>query len=238
MVDVIGLITARGGSRGVPRKNVLPVGGRPLIAWTIAAARESRMLGRVIVSTDDAEIARVAREWQAEVPFMRPAELAQDASPHVHAVGHALAWLEKEEGCRPDYVLLLQPTSPLRTTEDIDNAIQMAIERRAEAVVSVTETHDHPYLARRITQAGMLAEFVPCELAYARRQDLPPAYALNGAIYLNRPASLREQQTFTPEGTYAYVMPPERSLQVDTPWDLHLVDLVLRERAPRSPLRQ
>ena len=107
MVDVIGLITARGGSRGVPRKNVLPVGGRPLIAWTIAAARESRMLGRVIVSTDDAEIARVAREWNAEVPFIRPAELAQDASAHVRVVTHALEWLERTEGRRPDYVLLL-----------------------------------------------------------------------------------------------------------------------------------
>jgi CMP-N,N'-diacetyllegionaminic acid synthase len=239
MADVIGLITARGGSKGVPKKNVRAVGGRPLIAWTIEAARGSSMLGRVIVSTDDPEIADVAIEWGAEVPFMRPPELAKDASSHISVVTHAIEWLDREEGCRPEYVLLLQPTSPLRTAEDIDGAIRMATEKRAEAVVGVTETHVHPYLTRRITCEGTLIDFVPCDIAYARRQDLPPAFFVNGAIYLNRRESLLGKQKFVPEGTYGYVMPEERSLQVDTAWDLHLIDLVLndRERCLTAPLR-
>lgn len=223
----LGLVTARRGSKGLPGKNIRVVGGKPLIAWTLEAARNAALLDQVVVSTDDREIAETARRWGADVPFLRPAELARDESPHIDVVLHALAWLDEREEYRPDYVALLQPTSPLRTGEDIDGAVSLAREKNADAVVSVCETHDHPYLVRRLTADGRLEEFVPCPLAYARRQDLPPAYALNGAIYVNRRETLLASRTLCPAGALAYPMPVERSLQVDTVWDLRLAEYIL-----------
>lgn len=137
-MEVVGLVTARGGSQRLPRKNVLPLAGKPMIAWTIEAALQSEALTRVIVSTDDEEIARVSREYGAEVPFSRPTELAEADSDHVAVVEHALDWLAEHEGVQPDWVLLLQPTSPLRTAEDIDACVALARESAAPAVVSVT----------------------------------------------------------------------------------------------------
>ncbi len=223
----LGLVTARGGSKGLPGKNVRMLGGKPLIAWTLEAAQKANSLHRTIVSTDDREIAETARRFGADVPFMRPAELAHDDSPHMDAVLHALTWLDEHEDDRPDYVVLLQPTSPLRTALDIDGAVALAREKNADAVVSVCPTHDHPYLVRRLTEEGTLEEFLPCSLAYARRQDLPPAYALNGAVYVIRRDILLAQRTLLPPPTYAYLMSIERSLQIDTPWDLRMLESML-----------
>jgi CMP-N,N'-diacetyllegionaminic acid synthase len=229
MIKSVGLITARGGSKSIPQKNVKLLAGKPLIAWTIEAALRSRLLDRVIVSTDDEEIARVARECGADVPFMRPAELAQDDSPHLDVIRHALDWLETESKTELDYLMLLQPTSPLRTTEDIDAAIALAADVDADAVVSVCQTHDHPYLSKQVTPDGRLLDFVEKPRGYLARQKLPPAFALNGAIYLVRRNVLRERDDWYTDRTFAYIMPPERSLDIDTPWDLHLVELILRD---------
>ena len=233
MVDpfVLGLITARGGSKSIPGKNVIPVGGKPLISWTIEVALQSQGISRVIVSTDDDEIAQVSEQWGAEVPFMRPPELAQDDSSHISVALHALSWLESHDGSPPDYLMLLQPTSPLRTVDDIESAIRLARDREADGVVGVCETHQHPHLIKRIAPDGTLEDFVdgssrPGSSA-ARRQVLPPAYFVNGAIYLTRTQVLFDQQTFQPTRTLAYVMPQRRSLQIDDPWDLHLVRLIL-----------
>jgi CMP-N-acetylneuraminic acid synthetase len=233
-MDVLALITARGGSKGLHRKNVLPLAGKPLIAWTISAALQSHSLSRIVVSTDDEEIAQVAQEWGAEVLFMRPPELAQDDSDHLAVVEHAIRWLEQHEVAYPDYIMLLQPTSPLRTAEDINAAIQIAIAYDAVAVVSVCTTKHHPYLSRRILEDGTLAAYVSNDIADFRRQVLPPAYALNGAIYLNSRKSLLYDRTFQPQGTYAYVMPPERSVDIDTPWDFYLAELILRDKCERT----
>ena len=230
MSEIVGLITARGGSKSIPHKNVKPLAGKPLIAWTIEVALQSCGLSRVIVSTDDNEIAQVAREWGAEVPFVRPSELAQDDSPHIAAVDHAIRWLAAHDNVHPDYVMTLQPTSPLRTARDIDAAIEIAETHTAIAVVSVCETGHHPYLSRRILPDGTLADFVSSDISYMRRQALPPAYVLNGAIYLNCRESLLHNQTFLPQGTYAYIMPLEWSLDIDLPWDLYLADLILRDK--------
>lgn len=227
MQKIVGLITARGGSKGLPGKNIRPLGGKPLIAWTISAAQRADSLVRVVVSTDDTEIADVAREYGAEVPFMRPAELAQDRSPHIDVVLHALDALASADGVVPDALVLLQPTSPFRTADDIDAAVQLARDKNAHAVVSVVETHDHPLLTRKKNADGSLAPFVPCDIAYPRRQDLPPAYALNGAIYLCGVETIRRLRTFEPPGTLAYEMPPERSLQIDTPWDFDLCSMIV-----------
>jgi CMP-N-acetylneuraminic acid synthetase len=235
MAEILGLITARGGSKGLPRKNILPLAGRPLIGWTLDAARASRRLGRCLVSTDDEDIAAVARRLGGEVPFLRPLELAGDRSPHLDVVLHALQWLATHEAYRPDYVLILQPTSPLRTADDIDGIIRLALEHRADAAVSVCPAHDHPWLVHRLQADGTLAPMVACELAYPRRQDLPPAYALNGALFLHRCERLLAGGRLDPAGALAWIMPPERSLQIDTPWDLRLVELVLGQRAAGSP---
>jgi CMP-N,N'-diacetyllegionaminic acid synthase len=228
MSGIIGLITARGGSKAIPRKNVTPLAGKPLIAWTIQAALASRSLDRVIVSTDDTEITRVAREWGAEVPFVRPPELAQDDSPHHDVLIHAIRWLESQPASPPDYIMLLQPTSPLRTAQDIDAAIALATEKDADAVVSVCPAHHHPYLSKLIAPDGRLLDFIERPPGYLARQSLPPVYALNGAIYLSRRSVLLEREGWDTDRTYAYVMPPERSVDIDSPWDLHLAELILR----------
>ena len=230
MNAMLALITARGGSKGVPGKNVAPVAGKPLIAWTIGAALASACVSRAVVSTDDDEIARVARQWGADVPFIRPAELARDDSPHIPVMTHAVEWLESREDLHFDYILLLQPTSPLRTAEDIDGAYRLCSEKNADSVVSVCEARSHPYWTKRIDANGRLEDFVASCEDYPQRQSLPPAYALNGAIYLVKRDVLMEKQAIHTDRTYAYVMPPERSLDVDSPWDLHLADLILKDR--------
>ncbi|MDT4969342.1 MAG: CMP-N,N-diacetyllegionaminic acid synthase [Acidobacteriota bacterium] len=229
MGSMVGLITARGGSKGIPRKNIASLAGKPLIAWTIKAAQESRALDRIIVSTDDPEIADVAREWGADVPFMRPPELAADDSPHHGVVIHAIRWLESQPAPPPDYIMLLQPTSPLRKAEDIDAAAAIAAEKDADAVISVCPTHDHPYISKRIADDGRLLNFVEPPKGYLPRQALPPVYALNGAIYLVRREVMLASEDWNTPRTFAYVMPPERSVDIDSPWDLHLVDVILRD---------
>ena len=226
-MNVVALVTARGNSKSIPGKNLATVAGKPLIAWTIEAARRAAGVGRVVVSTDDDRIASVARQWHAETPFRRPAELAEDDSPHIDVMLHAVRWLEEHEGCKPDYMLLLQPTSPLRTTEDVEAVIRIASETDVDGVVSVCPVHDHPYLTKRITDDGLLANLVDSGIAYLRRQDLPPAYCLNGALYLMKREALLEQKTFNPARMAPYVMPRERSLDIDDPWDLHVIDRML-----------
>jgi len=161
---------------------------------------------------------------------MRPAHLAQDDTPGIAPVLHAAQWLADNEGYRPDMIMLLQPTSPLRIPEDIDRAIELIREKGADAIVSVTPVEAHPYWMKQIDGAGRMTDFIKLDQPFLRRQDLPEAYALNGAIYVVRRTVLLERETFFPENTYAYVMPAERSLDVDTTWDLYLADLVLRDR--------
>lgn len=233
--SVLGLITARGGSKGIPGKNTRIVGGKPLIAWTINAALASVKIKRLIVSTDAPEIAEVAMHFGAEVPFLRPAELALDNSPHLDVVLHALDWL-KTIGESFDYVMLLQPTSPLRLSEDIDSAIDVAIASLPAAVISVNELHQHPYFTRVIDADGVLSPLIPMkELEYPRRQDLPPAYYINGAIFLNQVDSLRNDRTFYPSGAKGFIMPAERSWQIDTDLDLAVVEAILKEQSSSTP---
>ncbi len=236
---IVGLILARGGSKGIPKKNIVETAGKPLIAWTIEAACNSGVLDRVLVSTDDEQIAAVAREWGAEVPFLRPAELARDESPSVPAMIHAVDWLESHGGRAVDYVMLLQPTSPLRIPKDIIGAVEIMKKENAESVVSVCPARSHPYWTKRITEKGFLAEFADWPEKCHQRQSLPPAYALNGAIYLVSRDILYNRGVLTTENTRPYIMPIERSLDIDTPWDLRMADLILREQAnaetkPRS----
>jgi len=220
---IVGLVTARGGSKELPRKNVLPLSGKPLLAWTIEAARQASSVGRLLISTDDLEIAEVGREYGAEVPFMRPAKLAADDTPHTDVVLHALDALEAE-GTISDYILVLQPTSPLRTARDIDQAVELARRRSANAVVSVTSARHHPAIFKNIDDAGSLSPILPPPDAGTRRQDAGHVVVPNGAIYLIRPEVLRETGTLLPEGAIGFPMPAERSIDIDTEWDFRVAE--------------
>lgn len=223
---VLALIPARGGSKGVPGKNIRDVAGRPLIAWTIEAARQATCTDRVVVSSDDAAILAVARAWGAEVPFVRPPELARDETPGIDVVLHALA-------CLPDveWVVLLQPTSPLRTAQDIDAAVARCREAGAPACVSVTEAQTPPWWMFRLSAEGRLQSFLPDRERPQRRQDAPPLYALNGAVYVAQTDWLRQTRSFLTAETVAYAMPAERSVDIDTPLDLEIAACLLRHRA-------
>lgn len=221
-MKTLALIPARGGSKGIPRKNVKLIAGKPLIVWTIEAALRSSRLATVVVSTDDMEIADVARQAGAQVPFMRPTALAQDTTPGLDPVLHALSQLPQY-----DSVLLLQPTSPLRTTDDIDACLQLATQRRARSVVSVSEPDTHPYWTYRLSEQQTLARLVDTA-PVARRQDLPPVFAVNGALYFAETDWLKSSHSLVDAETLAYVMPRERSVDLDTPLDWMLAELLLK----------
>ena len=159
---------------------------------------------------------------------MRPPELARDESGSFEVAEHALRWIEADEARMPDYLLLLQPTSPLRTADDIDGAITFAHERNADAVLAVCEASPHPYLMRSMTGDGVLSDFIPLATKPTRRQEYPEAWIMNAAIYIIRPAILLATRSFQPPGALGYVMPRERSLDIDSAWDLRVADLLLR----------
>jgi N-acylneuraminate cytidylyltransferase/CMP-N,N'-diacetyllegionaminic acid synthase len=215
---VIAIIPARGGSRRVPRKNLRLVGGRPLIAWTIEAAKTARSVDRVVVTTDDREIADVSKREGAEVPFIRPAALSTDTATSVDVVAHALG----ELGVNPtsdSLFVLLQPTSPLRTGADIDAAA--ALLSTGDAVVSVTPVAHPVQWLRTIGTDGFLQPWLESD------KTREPLYELNGAIYLMSSRDFHRERQFLPPRTAPYVMPRERSIDIDTEFDLHLCDLIL-----------
>lgn len=222
-MNILALIPARGGSKGIPRKNIRLLGGKPLIAWTIEAALASTQIGAVVVSTDDLEIAEISRYYGAQVPFIRPTELAMDDTPGIVPVLHALDQLPQF-----DAVVLLQPTSPLRTTADIDACIRLAQEKNVPSVVSVVEPRNHPNWMFTLSLEQRLCKLTNDPIGI-RRQDLPPVYALNGAVYYAHVDCLRRHNTFMHEDTLGYVMPKDRSLDIDTLLDWKMVELVMVE---------
>jgi CMP-N,N'-diacetyllegionaminic acid synthase len=225
---IIALIPARGGSKGLPRKNILPFVGKPLIAWTIEQAIASNCLARVIVSTDDDEIAEVAKKYRADVPFIRPKELATDDATASDVISHAVDYLLKHDGPF-DILLLLQPTSPLRTSQDIDNAIALLFAKKAKAVVSVCEAEHHPYWSNTLPEDGCMKDFIRPDIMHKNRQELPAFYRINGAIYLTYCDYLQETKSFFGKKTYAYIMPLERSIDIDTKVDFRLAEILKEE---------
>lgn len=224
---ILALIPARGGSKGLPGKNIRPLAGKPLIAWSIEAALAARHVLRVVVSSEDASILDHARAYGAETPFVRPESLARDDTPSIDVVLHALDALPGF-----DWVVLLQPTSPLRTTEDIDAAIEQCLESGAPACVSVCEAKASPWWMFSLDGDGRMRSFLPPEQRPARRQDLPALYALNGAVYVARVDWLRQTRSFLTEKTLAYVMPPERSVDIDTAFDFQLAACLIEQTMP------
>lgn len=225
---VLAFVPARGGSRGLPGKNVRRLGGKPLIAWTLAQANKCRFLDRIVVSTDHPEIARIAKRCGGEVPFRRPARLAAGRVPTIDVCQHALDWFEKRGECF-DVLILLQPTSPLRLAEDIAGAMWALFSRKAGSIVSVTESEHHPWWANRLPGDGSMKGFLPKSIENKNRLELPRYYRLNGAIYAAKTEYLRRHNKFIGPRTFAYVMPPERSVDIDTELDFRLAEILLRD---------
>lgn len=227
-MNILYIIPARSGSKGLPGKNIRQLGNKPLLAHSIIAAQHASHKGTVVVSTDDETIAGIAKKYAAEVPFMRPVELASDSAPTMDVIFHALNFY-KEKNMAFDLVMVLQPTSPLRTSADIDNAILLLKEKSAEAVVSVCETEHHPLWANTLPEDGSMKNFMREEIKGLNRQQLPRYYRLNGAIYLSKTETLEKQKEFLHDGTMAYRMPAERSVDIDHEADFRLAEFLLNK---------
>lgn len=233
-MNILGLITARGGSKGIPRKNIVAVAGQPLLAYTCTAASASLHLSRVVLSTDDAEIAAVGQQYGAEVPFMRPAALASDTATSIEVARHALDWLAEHDGWQTDIVVILQPTSPLRTAQHIDEALATMLDQQADTVVSVMELPHHvsPFKVMKL-EAGHLKPFWDQPLPFDphNRHSVPALYARNGpAVLAARAPIVQQHGTFYGDEVVPYVMHEADSFDIDTPLDLKIVEWLLHER--------
>ncbi len=236
MIDgkrVLAVVPARRGSKGLPLKNIRPLGGKPLLAWPIQAARQSQHVDRVIISTEDAEFAAIAQAAGADAPFLRPAALASDTSPSIDFLLHALDALEAG-GDRYDYLALLEPTSPLTEASDIDAALRILVARQAEAdaIVGVTAmTTGHPAFAVRIASGGLIyPHAAPNFGQMPRRQDIEPLYNLDGSLYISTTEALRRERGFYHQRTLPYVTPRWKSFEVDDVVDFVCIEAILAQR--------
>lgn len=224
--EILAVIPARSGSKGVPRKNLMPVGGKPLLAWTVEAALNSKRVTRTLVSTDDEEIASVAQLHGAEVPFRRPAYLAGDNVHAANVVIQAMDYLKYEEKYWPDYVAMLLPTSPLRTSVDIDGAAERLIHSCAPSIIGVAETS--PYGSLRYVNKEHI-EFLEDDFdPNFQRQDVRVLYTVNGSIFIARAGVLKEYGTFHIASCLAYPMAKSHSIDVNTNEDLRIVEALMK----------
>jgi CMP-N,N'-diacetyllegionaminic acid synthase len=215
---ILAVIPARGGSKGLSGKNIRLFAGKPLIVWTIKQALASRYLDEIIVSTDDSKIAKIANKYGAKTPFLRPKKLATSSAKIAEVLIHALDFLERK-GQGFDLIMLLQPTSPLRKTEDIDKAIKIFFQKNAQSVVSVCFADHHPFWCNTLPKNDGMKNFYKQVAINKNRQELPEYYCINGAVYLISVVLLRKEKKFITERTYAYKMPRERSVDIDTVLD-------------------
>jgi N-acylneuraminate cytidylyltransferase len=206
----------------LPRKNVLQIGGKPLIAWTIESAKASRCIDRLILSSDDDEIIQIAQNWGCEVPFVRSAHLASDKATTVDVVLDAL---QRCPGY--DWIVVLQPTSPLRTASDIDSCLSKCLEMSFSAAISVCITSTSPYLSFHRDSSGQLQSLLPKPKYATRRQDFATLYQLNGSLYVANCSWLTASKTFVTSESYAYVMPKSRSIDIDDEFDFRVAELLL-----------
>lgn len=227
----LAVIPARGGSKRVPRKNVLQLAGKPLIAYTIEAALLSDGIGRTVVSTDDPEIASVARDCGGDVPFVRPAGISGDDASSMAVLSHALGWVEEAEGRRVDAAVLLQPTSPFRNSTHIDEALRLYQKSGADALTSVCYAREHPYYAFKY-EAGSITPFFSMKEVSSGRQSLPPAVFENGAIYIISRALLLgpgDDSRIYRGSIVPYLMDEGSSVDIDTRMDVRWAEFLMAE---------
>lgn len=230
--EILAIIPARGGSKGVPRKNIKILAGKPLITWTIETALKTSCINRVIVSTDDEEIAKISKKHGADLPFMRPKEFAGDTASDMPVYQHALEWLDDNEHYRPDIIVWLRPTSPLRSCADIEVAVQKLITTDADWVRSVCPVEHHPYWVFRFEDNDKLSSFVEgIKLEdYFQRQLLPEAYRLNGAVDVAWRTTITEKKLLYSGDVRGYKMDVERSVDMDSELDFALAEILMQKR--------
>lgn len=228
---ILAVIPARGGSKGIKDKNILNIQGKPLIAYTIEAAKQSIYVDEVMVSTDSEKIKDVAEFYGASIPFLRPAELAKDETATLDVVLHAVNAMQSM-GNQYDVLLLLQPTSPLRNTADIDAAIKTFFQNGCKPLVGVSEVCDHPILMRTIGENGNLEHLLPVNSS-VRRQDMPLYYKVNGSIYINLICELNEKTSFN-DNPVPYVMESDRAVDIDNYLDVMIADYYLKRQKERE----
>lgn len=227
--NILAIIPARGGSKGVPKKNIKLLNGIPLLAYTLQEAKKSKYINRLVVSTDDEEIANVSRAFNAEVPYLRPKELSTDTSSTRDCVIHMINYLKEKENYLPDYLCLLQCTSPLRTCEDIDGAIEKLLLTKFDGIISVCEAEVNPYWTN-VFEEDKLKYFIEEGKNIIRRQDLPKIYRYNGAIYIIKTDIFLKKKTFESDNVTGYVMSAENSIDIDTITDFKIAEILMKER--------
>lgn len=233
---VLGITLARGGSKSVPLKNIRPICGVPLIAYTIIEALRSRWITRYVVSTDDERIRKVALDYGAEAPFLRPAELSSDTASSVAALQHAVDWIEREEEAQYDFVIELMCTNPLKNVDDIDAILQKLITTGADSVIAVHKLDDHhPIRIKKIVD-DKIVDFCLPEIPETRRQDLKPdAYIRSGSIYaMRRDHLMIEGRRYGSENSRPHILPPERAVNVDTEIDFLVAEKLFEKKAATS----
>ena len=230
---ILALITARGGSKRLPGKNIRSLGRKPLIVWSINIAKDIAEVVDILVSTDDTEIAEIAKNAGALVPWLRPSELATDTASSVDVCLHALEWYERENG-KVDGLMLLQPTSPFRSRESVLQGIELFRRHKHRPVIGISVAKSHPMWCFEI-ENGIMHPFIIGEGLNMRSQDLPSAYIINGAFYLISPEELRKQRLFYTENVVPLIITaPEESLDIDTEWDWKLAETIIRfEHTPK-----
>ncbi len=224
---IIAIIPARGGSKRVPRKNIKPLAGKPLIFYAINAALKSKYLDRVIVSTDDRKIAKVAEKFGAEIPFLRPKELATDRAKSIDVLKHAVRFLEEKENYKADIIVLVQPTTPLVLPEDIDKTIEKLIKARANSCVTMAEIGERPEWMYKIGKNGKAKLFWEQKIQKTRSQDLPKIFRLNGAVYaVKRDVLMKKNKILDNKNLTAIIMPRDRSIDIDEPVDFKIAEAI------------
>ena len=222
---LLAVITARIGSKRLVNKNILDLSGKPLIAWTIEEAKKSKYIDKLIISTDSEFIAKVAIEFNAEVPFIRPKELASDTSDSISVLKHSIDFFKDEY----DYIMLLQPTSPLRSSEDIDAAIEM-LSQQTQSIVSVTKTQHNPLWSNKLPEDLSMENFIQDEIKNKRSQDLPTYFRLNGSIYVSEIDYFLHNNGFFGHNTKAFIMSSENSIDIDTQLDFDFASYLINKR--------
>lgn len=229
---VTALIPARGGSKRLPRKNIKSLCGKPLIAWTIGVAKESQYIDSVVVSTDDLEIKEVAEKFGANVPFLRPENLSNDTASSFDVIRHAIEFLKIESD--KNLIILLQPTSPLRTTEEIDKALEYFMAKHAKGVVSISECEHSPLWSNSLPETGSMQNFIRAEVEGKRSQDLPTYYRLNGSIYIYKTFDLmKNNHIFFNKDVYGYKTLAKNSVDIDTELDFMMAETIIKYKASK-----
>ena len=231
-INAVGFIFARGGSKGLPGKNTRSLGGKPLIAWAIEQGKSVARIRRLIVSTDSAEIAEVAQAYGAEVPFLRPAELAKDDSDEWSSWRHALDYLKDSEGCLPEIMVSIPATAPLRLPQDVDDCLDQYLMGGVDMVITVTEAHRNPYfnMVKSNSDGSVGLVISPQGEAHARRQDAPVVYDMTTLAYVVDPLFVMRHASHFEGRVRAIQVPPERAIDIDTLLDFEIAEMLIKKR--------